>query len=110
MVRVKIKKIDIHNFLSFEDEEWDFSNTSRLVLVKGVNKDTESTLGNTSNGSGKSAWSHALMYALFGQLSGKIHNSNLKNKYLDKLRDGWKMSVAVEVDTILSNTNVKAWK
>jgi DNA repair exonuclease SbcCD ATPase subunit len=110
MVRVKVKKIDIHNFLSFEDEEWDFSNTSRLVLVKGVNKDTESTLGNTSNGSGKSAWSHALMYALFGQLSGKIHNSNLKNKYLDKLRDGWKMSVAVEVDTILSNTNVKAWK
>lgn len=110
MVRVKVKKIDIHNFLSFEDEEWDFSNTSRLVLVKGVNKDTESTLGNTSNGSGKSAWSHALMYALFGQLSGKIHNSNLKNKYADKLRDGWKMSVAVEVDTIVSNTNVKAWK
>ena len=66
MVRVKVKKIDIHNFLSFEDEEWDFDNTSRLVLVKGVNKDTESTLGNTSNGSGKSAWSHALMYALFG--------------------------------------------
>lgn len=110
MVRVKVKKIDIHNFLSFEDEEWDFSNTSRLVLVKGVNKDTESTLGNTSNGSGKSAWSHALMYALFGQLSGKIHNSNLKNKYADKLRNGWKMSVAVEVDTIVSNTNVKAWK
>ena len=110
MVRVKVKKIDIHNFLSFEDEEWDFDNTSRLVLVKGVNKDTESTLGNTSNGSGKSAWSHALMYALFGQLSGKIHNSNLKNKYADKLRDGWKMSVAVEVDTIVSNTNVKAWK
>lgn len=110
MVRVKVKKIDIHNFLSFEDEEWDFDNTSRLVLVKGVNKDTESTLGNTSNGSGKSAWSHALMYVLFGQLSGKIHNSNLKNKYSDKLRDGWKMSVAVEVDTIVSNTNVKKWK
>lgn len=110
MVRVKVKKIDIHNFLSFEDEEWDFSNTSRLVLVKGVNKDTESTLGNTSNGSGKSAWSHALMYALFGQLSGKIHNSNLKNKYADKLLNGWKMLVSVEIDTILSNTNVKAWK
>lgn len=110
MVRVKIKKIDIHNFLSFQDEEWDFDNTSRLVLVKGVNKDTESTLGNTSNGSGKSAWSHALMYSLFGQLSGKIHNSNLKNKYTDVLKNGWKMFVSVEIDTILSNTDTRHWK
>lgn len=110
MVRVKIKKIDIHNFLSFQDEEWDFDNTNRLVLIKGVNKDTESTLGNTSNGSGKSAWSHALMYSLFGQLSGKIHNSNLKNKYADELKGNWKMSVEVEVDTIMSNSDTRHWK
>lgn len=110
MVRVKVKKIDIHNFLSFQDEEWDFDNTNRLVLIKGENKDTETTLGNTSNGSGKSALSHALMYSLFGQLSGKIHNSNLKNKYADELRGNWKMFVSVEVDTIISNTDVKHWK
>ena len=110
MVRVKVKKIDIHNFLSFQDEEWDFDNTSRLVLIKGINKDTTFLLGNTSNGSGKSAWSHALMYSLFGQLSGKIHNSNLKNKYADELRGNWKMFVSVEVDSIISNTDVKHWK
>lgn len=110
MVRVKVKKINIHNFLSFQDEEWDFDNTSRLVLIKGVNKDTESPLGNTSNGSGKSAWSHALMYSLFGQLSGKIHNSNLKNKYADALRGNWKMFVSVEVDTVLSSTDTRHWK
>ena len=110
MVRVKVKKIDIHNFLSFEDEEWDFDNTSRLVLIKGINRDTETTLGNTSNGSGKSAWSHALMYSLFGQLYGKIHNSNLKNKFADDLRDNWKMMVSVEVDTIISSSDVKHWK
>ena len=97
MTKIKIKKISMHNFLSFKDE--DFENTSRLVLIKGQNKDTESTLGNTSNGSGKSAWSHALMFSLFGQLTGKIHNSNLKNKYSDSMKDGYKMSVDVEVDT-----------
>ena len=110
MTKIKIKKISMHNFLSFKDEEWDFENTSRLVLIKGQNKDTESTLGNTSNGSGKSAWSHALMFVLFGQLTGKIHNSNLKNKYSDSMKDGYKMSVDVEVDTIISKSNVKHWK
>ena len=110
MVRVKIKKIDIHNFLSFQDEEWDFDNTNRLVLIKGINKDTETTLGNTSNGSGKSALSHALMYSLFGQLYGKIHNSNLKNKFSDELMDNWKMMVSVEVDTVVSSTDIKHWK
>ena len=110
MVRVKVKKIDIHNFLSFQDEEWDFDNTNRLVLIKGINKDTTFLLGNTSNGSGKSAWSHALMYSLFGQLSGKIHNSNLKNKFADELRGNWKMFVSIEVDSIISNTDVKHWK
>ena len=110
MIKVKVKKIDIHNFLSFQDEEWDFDNTNRLVLIKGVNKDTESTLGNTSNGSGKSAWSHALMFALFGQLSGKIHTANLKNKYLDSVKNGWKMCVSVEVDAIVSNTATRHWR
>ena len=41
MTKIKIKKISMHNFLSFKDEEWDFENTSRLVLIKGQNKDTE---------------------------------------------------------------------
>ena len=110
MTHVKIKKINIHNFLSFQDEEWDFENTSPLVLIKGENKDTESPLGNTSNGSGKSAWSHALMYALFGQLNGKFHNENIKNDYADTILDGFKMSVTVEVDTIASKGDVRHWK
>ena len=110
MTKVKIKKINIHNFLSFQDEEWDFENTSPLVLIKGENKDTESPLGNTSNGSGKSAWSHALMYALFGQLNGKFHNENIKNDYADTILDGFKMSVVVEVDVIVSKNDVRHWQ
>jgi DNA repair exonuclease SbcCD ATPase subunit len=110
MTKVKIKKINIHNFLSFQDEEWDFENTSPLVLIKGENKDTESPLGNTSNGSGKSAWSHALMYALFGQLNGKFHNENIKNDYADTILDGFKMSVTVEVDVAISKNEVRHWQ
>ena len=110
MTKVKIKKIDIHNFISFVDEEWDFDSTSRLILIKGENKDTESPLGNTSNGSGKSAWANALMYALFGQLNGKFHNENIRNDFSDTVKDGFKMSVAVEIDTIMSKTNVRHWR
>ena len=110
MTRVKIKKLSIHNFISFIDEEWDFENTSKLVLVKGINKDTESTLGVTSNGSGKSTWVNALTYSLFGQLSGKFHNSNLKNQFSNTIKDGFKMSVDVEVDTIYSKSEIKHWK
>ena len=110
MTKVKIKKINIHNFLSFQDEEWDFDSTSRLILIKGENKDTESPLGNTSNGSGKSAWSHALMYALFGQLNGKFHNENIKNDYADTILDGFKMSVTVEVDVAISKNEVRHWQ
>ena len=110
MTRIKIKKLIIHNFLSFQDEEWDFDNTGRLVLIKGVNRDTESALGNTSNGAGKSALSHALMYALFGQLNGKIHNANIKNKYTDTVVENFKMSVSVEVDVSTSKGDVVHWK
>lgn len=112
MVRIRIKKVNIHNFLSFQDEEWDFDSTSHLVLVKGINKDTAwpSIAETMSNGSGKSALSHALMYSLFGQLYGKIHNANLKNKYADELFNGYKMMVSVEVDTVLSKDDVRHWK
>ena len=110
MTKIKIKKLLMHNFMSFKDEEWDFSNTNRLVLVKGINKDTESPLGNTSNGSGKSTWSHALMYALFGQLDGKFHSSNIKNKYCDSKLNGFKMFVDIEVDTIYSKSDVRHWR
>ena len=110
MTKIKIKHLNIHNFLSFQDEEWDFDGTSRLVLIKGVNKDNWQASGEASNGSGKSAWSHALMYALFGQLTGKVHNSNLKNKYSDTMsQSGYKMSVDVEVDTEVSGST-RHWK
>ena len=75
-----------------------------------MNRDTESALGNTSNGAGKSALSHALMYALFGQLNGKIHNANIKNKYADTVVENFKMSVSVEVDVSTSKGDVVHWK
>ena len=109
MTRVKIKNITMHNFLSFQDEEWDFENTAPLVLIKGENKDTESPLGRTSNGAGKSSWSNALMYALFGQMNGKFHNENIKNDYSDTVLDGFKMSVVVELD-VTANNAVRHWQ
>lgn len=111
MTRIKIKTIKIHNFLSFQDEEWDFDNTSKLVLIKGINKDTCTDSETTSNGSGKSAWGHALMFGLFGQLTGKMHNANLKNKYSSGVNeDGYKMSVDIEVDTIVSSSETRHWR
>ena len=115
MVKISVKKMDVHNFQSFVDESVDFSGTRRLVLIKGINKDTTSSnadvVKNMSNGSGKSAIAHALMFVLFGQLDGKFHNAKLKNLYSNTVRDGYKMFVTIEVDTNLNNgTDVTQWK
>lgn len=110
MTRIRIRRLTIHNFMSFQDEEWDFDGTNRLVLVKGINRDTETAGGkNTSNGSGKSSLANALMFALYGQMGARFHIANLKNQYASEMLDGFKMSVEVEVDTI-SPTKTTTWR
>lgn len=77
-MRLTFGKMKIHNFLSFVDEEIDFSANRRMTLVCGKNNDVK----DSKNGSGKSATFSALLYGLFGELQNKIKNENLRNKYV----------------------------
>lgn len=61
-MRIKFKRIEIHNFKSFEDEVFDFDGLKGLNLVCGKNND----LPGSKNGSGKSAVFSALVFSLFG--------------------------------------------
>ena len=48
-MRISFKRIEIHNFMSFEDETFDFSDHRGMILVQGVNHD----FPGQKNGSGK---------------------------------------------------------
>lgn len=76
-MNISFGKIKIHNFMSYENQEFDFSDNRGLVLVTGENKDIK----DSKNGTGKSSLFSALLYALFGQLQYTIKNANLKNRY-----------------------------
>lgn len=78
-MRLDFRKIDIHSFMSFDDESFDFSAHPGLTLVKGVNND----LPREKNGAGKSNVFSALLYTLFGQLQKDVTNKNVVNKYVD---------------------------
>jgi len=62
-MRIQFKKIEIHNFKSFDDEVFEFDTHSGLNLVCGKNNDVPGS----RNGSGKSALFSALVFSLFGQ-------------------------------------------
>ena len=78
-MKLNFGRIEIHNFKSFLDEEFDFSSMSGMTLVCGKNLD----IPGQANSAGKSSIFDALLYALFGQLQTKIKNSNLHNRYSD---------------------------
>lgn len=80
-MKIKIKYLKFHNFLSFEDGEVDF-NTSGYTLVQGINKNVSDMA--VSNGSGKSSIFEALSWCLTGELirgskNVKRLNSNEKD-------------------------------
>lgn len=97
---IQFGKIRYHNFMSFADQEWDFSSPGEIFLISGQNHDLRSDDSgmSASNGSGKTNLVQGLMYALYGQFPGsKIHNSNLANKYAKGLdAEGYAMSVTLE--------------
>lgn len=76
-MKLIFNKIDIHNFMSFADETFDFSDYPGLTLVKGKNND----INGSRNGVGKSVTFEAILFALFGQLQEKIKNENIVNRY-----------------------------
>ena len=76
-MRINFKRIEIHNFLCFRDEQFDFNELQGLTLVCGKNED----IPGSKNGCGKSAIFSALVYALYGNVPNKIKNENIYNKY-----------------------------
>lgn len=76
-MRIDFERIDIKNFMSFEEESFDISSCKGMNLVQGKNND----IPGSKNGSGKSNLMASLLYVLFGQLQSKIKNENLVNKY-----------------------------
>lgn len=77
-MRIIFKRIEIHNFKSFEDEVFDFTSQNGLNLVCGKNND----IPGSKNGSGKSALFDALVFSLFGQSKENLKNCNIANKYI----------------------------
>ena len=76
-MRLDFKRIEVHSFMSFEDEVFDFSEHKGLTLVKGVNHD----MNGDPNGAGKSTLFASLLYSLFGETQDKIKNEHVVNRY-----------------------------
>lgn len=101
---VRFGRIRYHNFMSFAEQEWDFSSDGEIFLISGQNHDlrTDDSGISASNGSGKTNLVQGLIYALYGQFptasgASKVHNANLINKYSKGLdADGYVMSVMLD--------------
>lgn len=78
-MKLKFSRIDIHSFMSFADETFDFSEHTGLSLIQGRNNDIAS--GNERNGAGKSNIGNALLYVLFGELQDMKKNEHIVNRY-----------------------------
>lgn len=94
-MNIKFKKLVLHNFFSFGDAEIDLSATG-YTLVKGVNNNPSDSA--TSNGSGKSSWGEAILYALTGDtLRGTNSIVNLKGD------DGCFVDITFDIDNVSYN-------
>ncbi len=89
---MKIKRIEINNFYSVKNIEFDIGNQGEgVVMIEGRNKDTKG-----SNGSGKSALIEALVWGLFGRTIRKSTEEALVNNRTRK-----NCSVRVEVNDLV---------
>lgn len=77
-MRIDFKRLEMHSFLSFADETFDFSAHPGMNLVYGKNLDVPGS----KNGSGKSSLPAALAFALFGETSQRLKNASIHNRYL----------------------------
>ena len=78
-MRIIFKRIEIHNFKSFDDEVFEFDKYDGLNLVCGKNND----IPGQKNGAGKSSLFTALLFSLFGETQDSIKNANFANKYVN---------------------------
>lgn len=91
-MKIKIKYLKFHNFLSFEDGEVDF-NTSGYTLVQGINKNVSDMA--VSNGSGKSSIFEALSWCLTGEL---IRGSKNVKRLNSNEKDNCWVSLEFDID------------
>lgn len=77
-MKITFRKVEIHNFMSYGDEVFEFDKHRGLNLICGKNLDVPGS----KNGVGKSTISNALVYGLYGQLPFKLKNENIYNRYL----------------------------
>lgn len=78
-MRIDFKKIELHNFMSFSDETFEFDKQNGLNLICGKNND----IPGSKNGVGKSQLFESLCFSLYGQTRNNIKNVNIHNKYVD---------------------------
>lgn len=76
-MRLTIQRMEISNFLSFAEEQFDFTAHKGLNLVCGKNND----IPTSKNGTGKSSLFAALCFSLYGDTQSKLKNGNIYNKY-----------------------------
>lgn len=88
---MRIHRVRIRNFYSYQDVELDFTKYGGLVGIEGINKD-----GGGSNGSGKSALLEALVFGLFGRTIRKSNETAMVNAINKR-----GMVVEVEVEDLL---------
>ena len=77
-MRIDFKRIEIHNFMAYADEVFDFDKHIGLNLICGKNND----IPGSKNGCAKSQLFGALCYALYGQTPNKVKNENIRNRYV----------------------------
>lgn len=80
-MRITFKKIEIHNFMSFADETFNFEESKGMNLICGKNNDIAGN-GHSTNGCGKSQLFESLCFSLYGQTRNNIKNGNIHNKYI----------------------------
>lgn len=76
-MRIEIGKIEMHSFMPYGDETFDFAGTKGMNLICGKNLD----LRGSKNGTGKTSIALGLTYGLFGTLPFKLKNENIVNRY-----------------------------
>lgn len=79
-MRITFKKIEIHNFMSYVDETFDFNKHKGMNLICGKNNDIPGH--NSTNAVGKSQLFESLCFSLYGQTRNNIKNGNIHNKYV----------------------------
>lgn len=88
---MKIKNLNLKNFLSFQDASLDLEN-KRLALILGRNNDTTSM---DSNGSGKSVLLEGIVWGLFGRTFRGLRGDAVVNS---TARRDCKVSLALSVN------------